>query len=344
MGLFKTLKGSATSNTTSNESPFQQSTQPSTSAEFKAISVPPPYPPPPGPPPSLNPPPYHDWQSFTPDTSLLPPPPPFSATHPNLSSTHNASYDAAAAGHEFCRLNPPFTPSMPASKVHAAAQAGRIGLVAANEFLGKVELKATGGGSYGEIWHIKSTKRCPDANLISTLPMYFAARDSPLRTEIPKTIYYEVRILSMRGEESVIAVGFAGKPYPGWRLPGWHRGSIGAHGDDGRRFVNDSWGGIDFVGRFREGETVGIGIRFSVSENQEVSRRELCLGEAFFTRDGMVEGRWRMDEERDAERDQGGVEGLLGEGDLYACAGCCGFMEFEVVVERKAWLYRGDGT
>lgn len=181
--------------------------------------------------------------------------------------------------------------------------------------------------------------------------MYFAAKDMPLSTEAEtdtktktkaktKTIYYETRILGMRGEDAAIAVGFAGKPYPSWRLPGWHRGSVGVHGDDGRRFVNDSWGGIDFVRGFREGETVGVGLRFGVSGMGDAG---VCRVEAFFTRNGRVEGRWWLDEERDAERDEGGIEGLQGEGDLYLCVGCFGGVEFEVVIERGAWLYKGDG-
>ena len=65
------------------------------------------------------------------------------------------------------------------------------------------------------------------------------------------------------GEEgSGVAVGYCAKPYPPWRLPGWHRASVGVHGDDGRRFVNDSWGGKDFTGAFRVGERVGIGMQF----------------------------------------------------------------------------------
>lgn len=35
------------------------------------------------------------------------------------------------------------------------------------------------------------------------------------------------------------------------------------HGDDGRRFVNDTWGGKDFTIEFVEGETLGIGMEFS---------------------------------------------------------------------------------
>ena len=39
---------------------------------------------------------------------------------------------------------------------------------------------------------------------------------------------------------------------------------MGVHGDDGRRFVNDTWGGKDFTTKFVEGETVGIGMEFDV--------------------------------------------------------------------------------
>jgi hypothetical protein len=66
-----------------------------------------------------------------------------------------------------------------------------------------------------------------------------------------------------RGENG-IAIGYCAKPYPSWRLPGWERASLGVHGDDGRRFVNDTWGGKDFTTKFIEGETVGIGMEFDV--------------------------------------------------------------------------------
>lgn len=51
-----------------------------------------------------------------------------------------------------------------------------------------------------------------------------------------------------------------------------------------------------------------------------------------------------MDDERDAERDDDGVEGFLGEGDLYVCVQSFRSVEFEVVVERKALLFKGVGT
>jgi hypothetical protein len=41
---------------------------------------------------------------------------------------------------------------------------------------------------------------------------------------------------------------------------------LAVHGDDGRRFVNDTWGGKDFTTKFVEGGTVGIGMEFSVPD------------------------------------------------------------------------------
>ena len=95
-------------------------------------------------------------------------------------------------------------------------------------------------------------------------PLYFAAAESPLQTGRPKIIYFEVRVIGVGHGETGIALGYCAKPYPTWRLPGWERASLGVHGDDGRRFVNDTWGGKDFTAKFVAGETVGIGMEFRV--------------------------------------------------------------------------------
>lgn len=50
------------------------------------------------------------------------------------------------------------------------------------------------------------------------------------------------------------------------------------HGDDGRRFINDTWGGKDFTNGFLEGETVGIGMEFNVpSAGASVSKSVAIL-------------------------------------------------------------------
>jgi hypothetical protein len=294
--------------------------------------------PPPGPPPSHsssaakqqdNPPPYHDW-TVIPDNSLLPPPPPLPQDY---SPTNNASYDSAARAHEWCARNPVYTPSPPSHEIHLLANEGHIQLEQPPPQLKKHisqfrRLSPT-------TWHVATNRSQQDAIILSSLPLYFACQDNPLLTERAKTIYFEILVRKIRDDNSGIAIGFAAKPYPPWRLPGWHRASIGVHGDDGRRFVNDPWGGRDFVDAFREGEVIGVGMTFQVTEASAAGGRPpsglaRVKTRAFVTRDGRTDDRWGwdIDEERD-ERDEG-VVGLMGEGDLYPAIGVFGGVDFEV--------------
>ena len=124
--------------------------------------------------------------------------------------------------------------------------------------------------------------------------------------------------------------------------------------DDGRRFINDSYGGREFTSPFQEGETVGIGMRFSTIGGAEV----------FLVRNGTESGSWQVDEEVDNEDVRtphqvivlfmftvqpritcisnilsrfstqaqfGGVTGLNGEKDLYAAIGIFGDVEVDVI-------------
>lgn len=158
-----------------------------------------------------------------------------------------------------------------------------------------------------------------------------------MNTERAKSIYYEVKVISLVNADSVVAVGFASRPYPSWRLPGWQRASIGVHSDDGRRFVNDAWGGRDFTSPFCRGDVIGIGITFEAepipSQPNKVRTR------VFFTRNGKIDGRWDMDEERDAQHDEG-IDGLLGDSDQYAAIGVAGALEVEISFARHDWLYQ----
>ena len=108
------------------------------------------------------------------------------------------------------------------------------------------------------------------------------------------------------------------------------------HSDDGHRFMCDDAGGQDFVRPFGVGDVVGLGMRFLAMES------ELGRGRAktrvFFTRNGREVGGWEVDEERDAESE--GVEGLSGEGDLYAAVGVSGGVEVEIWFRREDWLYK----
>ncbi|KAK4986609.1 hypothetical protein LTR66_005361 [Elasticomyces elasticus] len=279
--------------------------------------------PPPGPPPSRSkqgveaePPPYDPWLAV-PDSALLPPPP--SLGH-EASPTANASENEAVQAHQWCAHNPLYAPRPLVPQVEEAAREGRVALVVPPGFAAKGTLK----------------QKDPNAGI--------SYHHDPRRQGRTKVIYFEIRILRLGSSsafgpseaECGIAVGFVAPPYPSWRLPGWERGSLGVHGDDGRRYINDSYGGIDFTTAFKENETVGIGMVFSRPAFQGGH-----LGvEVFFTRNGKKDGGWNLFEENDAERmGPGGVEGLQGECDLFPAVGCFGPVEFEVHFKPEAWLF-----
>ena len=127
-------------------------------------------------------------------------------------------------------------------------------------------------------------------------------------------------------------------------MPGWERGSLGVHGDDGRKYVNDSFGGKDFTSAFNIGETIGLGMTFSIANSSAASAARATSGtkikvEVFLTRNGREAGSWDLHEELDAENDLG-VEGLEGNFDLCGAVGIFGGIEFDVFFNSRDWLYR----
>lgn len=171
--------------------------------------------------------------------------------------------------------------------------------------------------------------------------------DSPFLNDVSKTFYFEVKIKALgrgRGsDECSLALGFCGDPYPTWRMPGWERGSLAVHSDDGRRYVNDTDGGIDFVPPFVVGETVGIGITYAVPDTPPDFRPSPIEGcplkaEAFFTRNGKRTGSWNLHEELDNENEFG-ILGLDGKHDLYGAIGTFGEVTFEVQFSDHDWLW-----
>lgn len=222
-------------------------------------------------------------------------------------------------------------------------------------------------------------------------PVYLVQRDSPLlaSSSSTKTIYYEVKILGPSSSSSSssggdhhhrslfhhhsgskgggagggnnkegeigLALGFTALPYPPFRMPGWHRGSLAVHGDDGNRFTNDRWGGKDFTRPFKPGETVGIGMKFSSSgasppsysgkgkaggESGGSGTGGRIEAEVFFTRDGKVDGRWDVHEELDASTDLP-VTGLEGYHDLAIAVGTYQNVAVDIVLDPARWMYRG---
>lgn len=282
-----------------------------------------------------NPPPYHNWQEEVPDTAMFPPPPAHAYLYSNAG---NASAEDADRAHEFCDNTPLWIPLKPSAPVYDCVRHGDLRPVRPQEYSG--ELNVTSNGQ----WQGSTYYGQRDCALLTGLPLYFAAEDSPLLTECRKTIYFEVKLVrtydTTPSQKPGFSIGYAAQPYPTWRAPGWERGSVGVFSDDGCRFVNDSWGGREFTPEFEHGETVGLGMTFSVANdldpNDGVSS-PLAV-EVFFTRNGRKAGSWDLHEEVDT--DSGGVDGLEGYFDLYGAVGLFGGVEFEACFDQAGWLYR----
>lgn len=282
-----------------------------------------------------------------PDTALLPPPPHFEV---ETSPTGNASEADAQTALDFCQAHALYTPSRPAPAIYEASQAGIVRPIRPPRWTGTLEVKASGSNGF-RTWYGKTKAKCRDCIVLTDLPLWFGQLYKTQTVSMKRTVYFEVRVLKMGrasggggGEdECSVALGFAASPYPAWRLPGWERASLGVHGDDGRRFVNDPLGGRDFTAPFRAGETVGIGMTFekrgdsSRSPPQERALPESVV-EVFFTRNGAIDGRWDLHEERNL--DAGDVMGLEGDFDLYGAIGVFGGVEFEARFEPASWLYQ----
>jgi len=310
-------------------------------SDYAAPPGPPPshseYAPPPGPPPSQKP--YHDWQTAVPDTSLLPPPP---SLGNQRSSTNNATEQEAEQGEAWCAQNPMTGPiTSPEAAIEAIAK-GEVGVIKPRSYQGSLERPRPG------VWAGKTRASCPDSCITSTIPLYSVIAHSPLRIGRSRTAYYEVRIAKRNRREVSLAMGFAAPPYPTFRLPGWHRGCLAVHGDDGSKYINDRWGGKDFTQPFKAGETLGIGMTFTArdlnaplaydSVPAQTEATTLINVEVFLTRDGRKAGTWNLHEEGDAEEDLP-VTGLEGFNDLYAAVGTFENVEFEIVFNEGEWMY-----
>ncbi|KAK7862936.1 hypothetical protein R5R35_004894 [Gryllus longicercus] len=72
--------------------------------------------------------------------------------------------------------------------------------------------------------------------------------------------YFEIEIVDP-GENCYIAIGLTRRDYPKHRHPGWNKGSIGYHADDGKIFIG-SGVGDPFGPRCHKGDRMGCGIIF----------------------------------------------------------------------------------
>ncbi|KAJ1331043.1 Ran-binding protein 9/10 [Microdochium nivale] len=283
------------------------------------------YAPPPGPPPQ------HDWQSAVPDTSLLPPPPAFFTSF-EFSPTNNASGDECALGEQWCARFPLYRPTAGLDGAAQAALAmGNINLMAPPAFRGSLTNAGVG------LWRVETRGNASDTCLATYPPLYTPSQ-APSEANPRKRIYYEVNIARNNKPEVDLALGYTAPPYPAFRLPGWHRGSLGVHGDDGSRFVNDNKGGQAFVRPFQPGDTVGLGVDFTRGAGGRGIQVVI-----FFTRNGALENQWNLYEERDNEQDAP-LEGLQGYHDLCAAIGLFEQVKFEAVFAPGMWKWQGFHT
>ncbi|KAF1825092.1 uncharacterized protein K489DRAFT_387185 [Dissoconium aciculare CBS 342.82] len=307
---------------------------------------------PPGPPPShenvkmkeqdVEPPEYDPWHGGPDDTLRLPPS--FDSINPKnmRSPTANASADDAKRAHAWCAHVPLFHSTHHSPQHLERIRHGDLSLTLPPETSDITNYQPAMGKTY-----IRTFRSVNDTILLSDLPVFASQHHSPMVTGRPETIYFELHVISVGDRynqnphnvevDSGIAIGFVAPPYPAWRLPGWHRASLGVHGDDGRRYVDNSDGGFDFTRAFQKGDVVGIGMNFKPPVHGDtVSMR----ADVFFTRNGQRDGGWDLHEERDREFDAGNITGLEGEHDLLAAVGIFGQVEFEVAFRREEWKYK----
>ena len=224
------------------------------------------YAPPPGPPPWQQqtqnipdepPPSYEEWMSIPENKPHHDLPPPPSIQH-DRSRVNNASEESGKAGFDWCERNPMWPARQFEPNALHAILHGRANLVSAidrwppNSRFIRRQGKIDGDGLTDHYF-------C----FMSDLPLYTAFHNAPHNPGQQFTAYFEVQILKLNPRRGGVAIGFAVPPYPYFRLPGWERGSLAVHGDDGHRFVNDAFGGRDFTKPFKNGEVVGIGIEIS---------------------------------------------------------------------------------
>ena len=77
--------------------------------------------------------------------------------------------------------------------------------------------------------------------------------------------YFEMEILSA-GKEGWCAIGLANTLYPLHRHPGWNKGSIGYHADNGHLY-NERGHGDPFGPTCTKGDTMGCGVQYSTESN-----------------------------------------------------------------------------
>ncbi|KIJ64571.1 hypothetical protein HYDPIDRAFT_90298 [Hydnomerulius pinastri MD-312] len=201
------------------------------------------------------------------------PPPPQWTSAPESSHTYGLLNEAPAEDCEraekFCQVNTPETARLlPSSDIDRIATekcaAWGLELLHTDDsyretFKGEIHNQTKSRGT-GVATKVVSYATCKDCCLFSNLPLmaslYYRPQDGG--------VYFELTIQEMQG---IIAIGTTCRPYPHYRLPGWHRLSAALHLDDMCKFYENPDGGQDsgFCGGRSPGigDTIGCGYEFT---------------------------------------------------------------------------------
>ncbi|KAJ1649324.1 Protein ssh4 [Dispira simplex] len=124
--------------------------------------------------------------------------------------------------------------------------------------------------------HVQSDVQLHEATVVE-----FPNREACIQTNLPVpkaklVYYYEVKIIK-KDPGTTVAVGWATRPYPWWRMTGYSRYSIGYHSTQGMIYRNHPFSPLASIEEFNEGDVIGCGFRHR-------------SGKVFFTRNGELMG------------------------------------------------------
>ncbi|XP_027866217.1 SPRY domain-containing protein 3 [Xiphophorus couchianus] len=138
----------------------------------------------------------------------------------------------------------------------------------------------------------------------SIMDVGLAQARQPLTT---RCHYYEVEIVDA-GEKCYIALGLARRDYPKNRHPGWSRGSVAYHADDGKIFYGIGVGDA-FGPRCFKGDIMGCGIMFprdySLDGDGSVDVEDLGQLEGLPSQDGIQNVLYLNGEDEEEEEEEG---------------------------------------
>ncbi|XP_045180144.2 tripartite motif-containing protein 66-like [Mercenaria mercenaria] len=97
-----------------------------------------------------------------------------------------------------------------------------------------------------------------------------------------KGSYFEIEIVKSGGSRGSIGIGLVPADYPKHNFPGWRKGSIGYHSDDGRLFIQ-SFTGKHFGPACCEGDKMGCGISLTDPSSVFFTRNSMKIGDVPFT-------------------------------------------------------------